>query len=84
MNQKKRKRNPLTPVGRLVIPTGVKGSCNVAALAGPFNTGSYYQPVLKRGPLVPVAQTGTKGLAFSPGRAAPAREPGQQALPDRC
>ena len=28
---------------------GVKGSCNVAALAGPFNIGWYYQPVLKGG-----------------------------------
>ena len=34
--------------------------------------------------LAPVPWTGTKGWAFSPGRAAPAREPGQQALSDWC
>jgi len=39
---------------------------------------------VKGGALAPVNGTGTKGWAFSPGRAAPAREPGQQALPDRC
>ena len=56
----------------------------MAALAGPFNTGwYYYQPVLKGGALAPVARTGTKGWAFGPGRTAPAREPGQQTLPDR-
>jgi len=33
----------------LVIPTGVKGSYNVAALAGPFNTGWYYQPGIPTG-----------------------------------
>jgi hypothetical protein len=37
----KKKRNPLTPVGK---------SCNVAALAGPFNTGWYWG-----GALAPVA-----------------------------
>ena len=49
----------------------------MAALAGPFNTGWYYQVVLQKGALAPVPRTGTKGWAFSPGRAAPAREPGQ-------
>ena len=39
----KKKRTPLTPVGNT---TAVKGSCNVATLAGP---GWYYQPVLKEG-----------------------------------
>jgi len=38
-----KKRTPLTPVGNT---TAVKGSCNVATLAGP---GWYYQPVLKEG-----------------------------------
>jgi len=42
----------------LLIPTGVKGSCNVAALAEPFNTGWYYQPVLKGAALAPVNRTG--------------------------
>jgi len=52
----------------------------VAALAGPFNTGWYYQLVLKGGALARVSRT----EAFSPGKAAPAREPGQQTVPDRC
>jgi len=53
------------------------------ATAERFNTGGYYQPVLKGpGALAPVPRTGTKGWAFSLGRAALAREPGQQALLD--
>jgi len=36
MNRKKRKKR-------------TQGSCNVATLVGPFNTGWYYQPVLKEG-----------------------------------
>jgi len=67
----KKKRNPLTPVGR-VLQRGSPGRT------------LYYQPVLKGGALAPVAQTGTKGWAFSSGRAAPAREPGQQVLSDRA
>jgi len=63
----------VNPKKNPLTPVG-KGSCNVATLAGPF----------KGGALAPVPRTGTKGWAFSPGRAAPAREPGQQALPDRC
>ena len=42
------------------------------------------QHVVKGEALAPVLRTGTKGWAFSSGRAAPAREPGQQTLPDRC
>ena len=42
-----RKKEPLQH--RLVIPTGVKESCNVATLAEPFKTDWYNQLVLKGG-----------------------------------
>jgi len=46
---KNNKQNRKNETKKEPIPTGVKGSCNVATLAGPFNTGWYYQPVLKGG-----------------------------------
>ena len=48
------------------LPTGVKGSCNVAALAELFNTDWYYQPVLKGEALATVVRTGTKGGPLVP------------------
>jgi len=72
-----RKKNSLTPVGNTnrVLQRGNP--------AGPFNIGWYNLPVL-RGALAPVPRTRTKGWAFRVRRAAPAREPRQQVLPDQC
>ena len=38
----------------------------MATLAGPFNTGWYYQPVLKGGILAPVPEPGLKGGSLVP------------------